>query len=191
MKSLHRWLRAQRGWLVGGVLVGSTVLLWTTWDAWRDYARWRPLRPADVAAGEGGMLGGAEWRLGSVEILDPKDLALGRRVPDDAVVLVAHYAMTPATGADQKLLASCDGRLSDAKGRHWEEYPIELSRLHLGEPRGCVAELSADAGIRSAPPGAPWHFAHAYLVPSDVALGAMPELILPKLQPRYLRFQRR
>lgn len=191
LQSLRPWLRAQRAWLIGCAVVAPAVLLWTSWDAWADYSRWRPLLGTDVAAGASGSLGGADWRLGSVEILEPKELDLGRILPENAVVLVAHFTMTPTPGADQTLLASCGGRLSDANGRHWDEYPIELIRLRVGEPRGCVAEMSAAAGIRSAPPGAPWHFAHAYLVPSDAALASRPEIILPKLQPRYLSFQRR
>lgn len=181
------WLRSQRLWLLGCAMLAPVTIAWPIWNAWQDYAPHRPILATEVPATQAISFGGAEWRLGSVEILDPKGLRLASPVPPGTVFLVAHLSMTPQPGADSKLLASCTGRISDDQGRWWR---TSWAALNLGEPVNCVASLR-DGRIASLPAGETWRFAQVYLVPEDVAATARPELILPALQPRYLRFLRR
>jgi len=183
----RHWLREQRLWLLGCAVLAPITFAWPAWEAWQQYGQHRPLLATDVPAGGAATFGGAEWRLGSVEILDPKDIHRSDVAPPGTVFLVAHFSVTPQPGSDPKLLASCDGRLSDARGRWWDATSLWLGlRLQLG----CVAGFR-DGKIQGPSVGAPWHFAQAFLVPEDAAATARPEIILPPLQPRYLRFHRR
>lgn len=183
------WLREQRLWLLGCAVLAPISFAWPAWQAWQQYGQHRPLLAIDVAAGGAARFGGADWRLGSVEILDPKDVRRSDSAPPGTVFLVAHFSMTPQPGSDPKLLASCDGRVSDERGRWWDTTAIFLS-LGAGTQLSCVAGFR-DGKVQGPAVGAPWHFAQVFLIPEDAAATARPEIILPQLQPRYLRFHRR
>ena len=183
----REWAREQRLWLLGCAVLGPITFAWPAWDAWQQYGQHRPLVAIDVAAHATVAFGGAEWRLGSVEILDPGEVRRADPAPPGTVLLVAHFTMTPQPGSDPKLLASCGGRLSDDRGRRWDATYVPTA---LGLKRDCVAGFR-DGRMEGPGVGAPWHFAQAFLIPEAAAATARPEIILPPLQPRYLRFRRR
>lgn len=183
------WLREQRLWLLGSAVLAPITFAWPAWDAWRQYGEHRPLLATDVAAGAATTFGGAEWRLGSVEILDPKDVRRGDAAPPGTLFLVAHFSMTPQPGSDAKRLASCRGRLSDERGRWWDVSTVYLP-LGPGVQTGCAGGFR-DGRMQEPGVGAPWRFTQVFLIPEDAAATARPEIILPPLQPRYLRFRRR
>ena len=152
------WWRRNRAWLLGALLLGAVAFARPYHDALKEYQRWRPHDPVDVAKGEWAEYAGARWRLVDASLktaTGPGSKFDLERL--DASVLVLRFEVMPNPGTDAEKLDSCKGRVFDPEGREWENNPLPLSRYR--DPHRisamCGSRLGADFKRELAQPGQP------------------------------------
>ena len=191
------WWRRNRAWLLGALLLGVVAFARPYQDALKEYQRWRPHDPVDVAKGEWAEYAGARWRLVDASLktaTGPGSAFDLQRL--DSSVLVLRYEVVPDPGTDPDKLDSCTGRVFDAQGREWENNPLPLSRYRNPQRLSdmCGSRLGEDFKRQHARPGQPFVFEHLYQLPRSkdwrrLQAGiSVPDKALVKDQGSYLRF---
>lgn len=191
------WWRSQRVWLAGALVLGAIAFVRPYFDALHEYRRFRPHDPVDVARGQWAHYAGARWRLvdASLKTATGPGSAFDLQRLDSAV-LVLRYEVVPDPGTDAARLDACKGRLTDARGREWDNNPLPLSRYRSPERLSamCGSRLGADFKRETARPGHAFAFEHLYQVPRSADWRAMQAGIsVPDREAdpdggRYLRF---
>ncbi|RZS81432.1 hypothetical protein [Pigmentiphaga kullae] len=170
-----RWRRRSLWLLVILVPLAMAVVMH---DSARTWWSGRARIAREVPAGGQADLGGASWRLRALRMAP---LPAGKRIPENAMGVVAEFAVQVRDADVRKNWAGCEIALEDGQGRRW--MPTRVLPLPRSEARECV--LAAGSGPKA---GDTVRIRHAFLVPRDAAAALRATVALGPQRPRYLRF---
>ena len=158
----HRHRRAagggatRRGWRRRVLGVLAFALPWR--EEKQNQAIRSPQRPIDAPAGSWAHYEGARWRVVETELLPAGGFGSDLDTRDDDAMLVVRFEVIPDRNILGKTLDSCQGRVSDDRGRHWEANPLPLSRYRGKLQRRCGTRSTADFRTEQALGGRPFRF---------------------------------
>ena len=187
------WWRRNAPWLAGAVVLGVLAFALPWREEEQNQAIRSPQRPVDVPAGGWAHYEGARWRVVETELLPAGGFGSALDLRDDDAMLVVRFEVVPDRNTLGRTLDSCQGRVSDDRGRHWEANPPPLSRYRGKLQRRCGTRSTADFRTEQALGGRPFGFEHVYQIPKGLEPARLrPELRMPvpKSAPKgtYLRF---
>jgi hypothetical protein len=170
------WLRRNRWWLAGAVVLGAMAFILPYRAAQHEYGRRTYTHPVQAAAEGWTAYEGSRWRLIGVR----REPVLGTAAPylhSEAAIVHVVYEVIPGRDVDMKRLNACRGRLQDARGRVWggQAFLNELDskterriREQSGLESGCASRSGPDFSEVKARPTRPFRFRHSYLVPREL-----------------------
>lgn len=197
------WLRRNRGWLAGALVLGTLAFVLPWRAAVHEYGRRGFTHPVEGRARGWNDYAGARWRLVAVRRDDVPGVAADYPHSEASRVLVV-YEVIAGKDTDIDTLGRCVGRLADARGRHWGGQAIAMDEFNARVQRqvedtlqldtSCAERTARDGARVRARPTRPFRFFHGYLVPRDVSLDELSaEIVVDPFNTTppgsYLRFR--
>lgn len=170
------WLRRNRWWLAGALVLGALAFVLPYRAAQHEYGRRTYTHPVQADGGGWTDYEGSRWRLVGMRF-EPVLGVVARYMHSDAAIVHLVYEVIPGRGVDMKRLNACRGRLQDARGRVWgdQAFTSDLDarterriKEQSGLEAGCASRAGPDFSEIKARPTRPFRFRHSYLVPRDL-----------------------
>lgn len=181
------WWQAQRGFLLGALVLGFLALYLPYRAEWRNWARSHPTVAQGVGKGAQAGYLGARWRLLNLTERD------STRLEANQMLLVARFEMIRDAGTDPDSLSLCEATLVDPRGRRWTSNTAPPLAARSTLPTLCGYALKNGEKVFPAA-GQPWLFEKNFLVPRGLDARALDVeiFVIPVVEPKqpglFLRF---